>query len=77
MESFSLKGRQSSEWKKAEEKMAARQKGAGGKGKGRRQKNGIIMFCLELCDSVEKFSTRCSHSAFSIGNNILNFRMEL
>jgi hypothetical protein len=32
--------------------------------------NRIIMFCLELCYSVETYNTRCSHSAVSIGNNI-------
>jgi hypothetical protein len=32
--------------------------------------NRIIIFCLEILNSVEKYSTRCSHSAASIGNNI-------
>ncbi len=32
--------------------------------------NRIVMFCLELWYSAEKYSTRCSHSAVSMGNNI-------
>ncbi len=32
--------------------------------------NRIIMFCLELWYFVETNSTKCSHSAVSIGNNI-------
>jgi hypothetical protein len=33
-------------------------------------KNRIIMFCVELWYSVEKYITRCSHSTVSIGNNM-------
>ncbi len=32
-------------------------------------KNTIIIFCLELWYSVEKYSTRCSHPAVYKGNN--------
>jgi hypothetical protein len=32
--------------------------------------NIIIMFCMELCYSVEKYNVRCRHSDLSIGNNI-------
>ncbi len=32
--------------------------------------NRIMMFCLELLYFVEKYSTRCSHSAVIMGNKI-------
>jgi hypothetical protein len=37
--------------------------------------NRIIMFCLELSYSVEKYITRCNHSTVSIGNNIFPNRI--
>jgi len=35
--------------------------------------NGMKLVCPELWYSEEKYSTRCSHSAISIGNNKLYF----